>query len=333
MSFPGRLLMSMLCSMQSEMRKVPLGHSGAQVSALCLGAMFLGTKTDLATSQEILDLYLENGGTFIDTANIYAHWVPGGKGGESETLLGEWMRKRRNRSHLFLATKVGFQYPSVERGLKASDIEAECNKSLRRLGVETIDLFYAHVDDRNTPLEETLGAFNQLVLAGKVRFVGASNFPAWRLAEARTLSRERSWPDYCCIQQRYTYLQPKPGASFDPQLAANPDLLDFCASSGVRLLAYSPLLGGAYTRADRSIPQQYLWRDTEDRLGRVKKLAREIGVTANQLVLAWLMQATPAAIPVMAGGTVEQVRENLGALGIRLSEEQVAFLSKDTGSD
>jgi len=318
--------------MRSEIRKVPLGPSGVQVSALCLGAMFLGTKTDLATSSAILDLYVESGGTFIDTANIYAHWINGFQGGESETLLGDWMRKRRNRSNLFLATKVGFQYQSVQRGLGASAIEAECEKSLKRLGIETIDLFYAHVDDRNTPLEVTLEAFDRLVRAGKVGLVGASNFPAWRLAEACMISRDRSLAEYCCIQQRFSYLQPRPGASFDPQLTANADLLDFCATRGVTLLAYSPLLGGAYTRADRSIPQQYIWRDTEDRLARLKRLARELEVTANQLVLAWLMQARPAAIPVMAGGTVEQVQENLGSLDITLSEDQVGFLSKGNGT-
>jgi aryl-alcohol dehydrogenase-like predicted oxidoreductase len=317
--------------MRSEVGKVPLGPSGPQVSQICLGAMFLGTKTDLETSRAILDLYVERGGTFIDTANIYAHWVPGGKGGESETLLGDWMQKRKNRSSLFLATKVGFQYPSVERGLKASIIQAECEKSLRRMGIETIDLFYAHVDDRNTPIEETLEAFQSLVRAGKVRLIGASNFLAWRLAEARMVSSTRSWPAYCCIQQRYTFLQPRPGASFDAQLAANSDLLDYCQSSGIALLAYSPLLGGAYTRADRSIAQQYVWRDTEDRLGRLKHLARELAVTANQVVLAWLTQSRPVVIPVMAGGTVEQVRENLGSLEIRLTEEQMNFLNKGDG--
>ncbi|HUI70136.1 MAG TPA: aldo/keto reductase, partial [Spirochaetia bacterium] len=318
--------------MPNEMRKVPLGSSGVRVSAVCLGAMFLGTKTDTEASHAILDHYVESGGTFIDTANIYAHWINGFQGGESETVLGEWMRKRGNRSHLFLASKVGFQYPLVQRGLSASTIEAECEKSLKRLGTDTIDLFYAHVDDRNTPLEETLEAFNRLVRSGKVRLVGASNFPAWRLAEARMIARDRSLAEYCCIQQRFSYLQPKPGASFDPQLAANAELLDFCASRGLTLLAYSPLLGGAYTRADRTIPQQYLWRDTEDRLARLKRLARELEVTANQLVLAWLMQSRPASIPVMAGGTVEQVEENLGALGITLSEDQVSFLSKGNGA-
>ena len=318
--------------MQTEMRKVSLGRTGVQTSAISLGAMFFGTKTDTATSHAILDLYRESGGTFIDTANIYAHWVPGGKGGESETLLGNWMRERRNRASLFLATKVGFPYPTVERNLKASTIETECNKSLRRMGIDTIDLFYAHVDDRTTPLEETLQAFDTLRRAGKVRFVGASNFLAWRLAESCTLSSDHSWAQYCCVQQRYSYLQPQPGSSFDPQLAANSDLLDYCASSGMTLLAYSPLLGGAYSRADRNIPEQYLWRDTEDRLGRLKRLAREIGVTPNQLVLAWLMQATPAAIPVMAGGTVDQVRENLGALDIELTGQQIAFLSKGSGA-
>ncbi len=310
------------------MRKVPLGTSGHQVSSLCLGAMYLGTKTDVETSYAILDLYLEQGGTFIDTANIYAHWIDGFKGGESETLLGDWMRKRRNRSSLFLASKVGFQYPSVERGLSADTVAAECERSLKRLGVETIDLYYAHVDDRKTPLDETLEAFDRLVRAGKVRMIGASNFLAWRLAEARLLSRSRAMTEYCCIQQRFSYLQPRPGASFDPQLAANSDLLDFSESSGVTLLAYSPLLGGAYTRADRGIPEQYLWRDTEDRLARLKRLARELGITANQLVLAWMAQSQPAIIPVMAGGTVEQVRENLGCLDVLLGQAQMEFLNK-----
>ena len=134
------------------MRTTPLGWTGVEVSIFCLGAMYLGTRNDAASSYRLLDQYVDAGGSFIDTANIYAHWVEGFRGGESETLLGEWMRRRGNRSRIFLATKVGFEYPGVERGLSAAQIEAECDKSLRRLGVETIDLYYAHVDDRSTPL-------------------------------------------------------------------------------------------------------------------------------------------------------------------------------------
>ena len=308
------------------MKTVVLGTSGASVSAMGLGAMFMGTRTERALSLELLDRYLAAGGTFIDTANIYAAWVSGFRGGESEELLGDWMRQRRNRSQLFLATKVGFGYPGVERGLKAVQIEAECEKSLKRLGVDTIDLYYAHVDDRTTPQEESLAALQRLVRAGKVRFAGASNFLAWRLAEAEALAHRQGWGGYCCIQQRYTYLRPHPGASFDPQIAANDDLLDYCRTRSVTLLAYSPLLGGAYTRSDRSVPEQYRGPDSEARLARLAKIARGLGATANQIVLAWMLRSNPAVIPVMAASSVPQLTENLGALDIELTTEQLAEL-------
>ena len=144
------------------MKTHKLGHTGIDVSSLCLGAMFFGTRNDQATSYRILDLYLDTGGTFIDTANIYAHWVDGFMGGESETLLGEWIQTRKNRSKLFIASKVGFNYKGVERGLSARQIEDECNKSLKRMKIDTIDLYYAHVDDRNTLLDETMQAFDRL---------------------------------------------------------------------------------------------------------------------------------------------------------------------------
>jgi len=157
-----------------------LGQTGVEVSSLCLGAMYFGSRNDEATSYRILDQYVAAGGSFIDTANIYAMWVQGYHGGESETLLGKWMQERRNRQHMFIASKVGFNYQDVPISLSARWIEEECNKSLRRMNIETIDLYYAHCDDRETPLEETLEAFNRLVKAGKVRFIGASNYLACR---------------------------------------------------------------------------------------------------------------------------------------------------------
>jgi aryl-alcohol dehydrogenase-like predicted oxidoreductase len=288
--------------------------------------MYFGSRTDKETSYRLLDQYVAAGGSFLDTANIYAWWVPGYVGGESETLLGEWMRERRNRS-LFIATKVGFNYLGVERGLRAHQIETECEKSLKRLGVETIDLYYAHVDDRNTPLEETMAAFDRLVRAGKVRFIGASNFLAWRLEEARWVSQTKGWAEYGCIQQRYSYIRPQPGASFAPQIAANDDLLDYCRNRGITMLAYSPLLGGAYTRADRSFPEQYLGPDTDARLAALNAVAEEVGATASQVVYAWMLQSDPPVIPLVAASMVEQMRENLGALEIELSPDQMARLN------
>lgn len=309
------------------MRTVQLGNTGVEVSAFCLGTMYFGSSTDTATAYQLLDQYVEAGGSFLDTANIYARWVPGYMGGESETLLGKWMRQRHNRSGLFLASKVGFEMPGVERGLRASQIEEECEKSLRRLGVDTIDLYYAHVDDRSTSVEEIMEAFHKLVKAGKVHFIGASNFLAWRLEEARWVSRTQGWSEYCCIQQRYSYVRPKPGAKFAPQIAANDDLLDYCKSRGITLLAYSPLLRGAYTRPERPFPDQYLGPDSKARVAVLKTIAKEKDATANQIVLAWMIHSEPCVIPLVAASTSGQMRENLSSLNISLSTEDMARLN------
>lgn len=312
------------------MRTVPLGNTGVDVSALCLGAMYFGTRNDERASFELLDQYVAAGGTFIDTANIYAHWVEGGQGGESESLLGRWMKARGNRAELFLASKVGFNMPGVERGLTAAQIEAECEKSLRRMGVETIDLYYAHVDDRVTPLDETLAAFDRLVRAGKVRFIGASNYLAWRLEQAHWVSKTHDWASFCCVQQRYTYLRPKPGASFDPQISANDDLLDYVRARrhDFTLLAYSALLGGAYVRDDRPVPEQYQGPDAEARLRVLREVAAETGATPNQVVLAWMMHSDPPVIPLIAASEPRHLAENIGALDVRLSAGQMERLNR-----
>ena len=309
------------------MRKLPLGNSGVDVSALCLGAMYFGSREDKATSYDLLDQYSQAGGSFVDTANIYVRWLEGFVGGESETVLGEWMKDRGNRDKLFIASKVGFEYQDVERGLGAARIVEECEKSLKRLGVDTIDLYYSHVDDRSTPLEETMEAYDKLVKAGKIRFIGASNFLAWRMAEVRSVCAAHNWVDYCCIQQRYTYARPKPGATFAPQISANDDLLDYVKSSGITLLAYSPLLRGAYGRDDREFGKQYLSDDTEARVKVLKGVAAEVGATPHQVVYAWMLASDPAVIPLTAASAAGQMRENLAALDVVLSPEQMAALN------
>lgn len=309
------------------MRSILLGNTGVKVSVLCLGTMYFGTRNDEETSYRLLDKYIDAGGNFLDTANTYSFWIPDSIGGESETLLGKWMTERRNRSHLFIATKVGFACPGVDQGLRRHQIEKECEKSLRRLGIETIDLYYSHIDDRSTPLEETMEAFDRLIRAGKARFIGASNFQAWRLEEAHWLSQTHGWAEYCCIQQRYSYIRPNPGGRFYPQVVANDELLDYCLAKGITLLAYSPLLGGAYTRTDRSVQVQYLGPDTDGRLAVLKSVSNEIGATANHVVYAWMMQSQPPVIPLLAASTLEQMEENIGALDIELSAEDMVCLN------
>ncbi len=313
-----------------SMQTIQLGSTDADVSVMCLGTMHFGTKEDEETSFRLLDQYVEAGGNFIDTANVYARWIRGYEGGESETLLGKWMRERGNRDSLFIASKVGFEMPTrgVTRGTSAKQIVAECEKSLKRLGVETIDLYYAHHDDRDTPLEESLAAFDKLKKEGMVRYIGASNFRAWRLEQARWIANTKGWAEYCCIQQRYTYLRPRPGADFSPQVSTNDDLLDYCTNRAITLLAYSPLLAGGYTRTDRALPGQYTDPDADARLAELKAVSEETGATPNQVIFAWMMQSEPAIIPIFSASTTAQMHENLGALDLVLSTEQMARLDR-----
>lgn len=309
------------------MKKRELGSTGENVSTLCLGAMYFGTKQNEIESFSLLDQYTESGGNFIDTANIYAWWINGCKGGESESIIGKWLKSRKNRDSTFIASKVGFAYGDIPRSLSAEIIEQECNKSLKRLQVETIDLYYAHNDDRLTPLEETLEAFYQLHKSGKIRYIGASNYFSWRLEEARCISRENVWLNYCCIQQRHTFLRKKHGTNFDPQIAVNDDLLDYCKNREITLLAYSPLLGGAYTRDDRNFDEQYLGTDSDNRLMVLEWVSKELGCTKNQLILAWMLQSDPPIIPIIAASTKFQLEENIKSQRINIPQKQLSHLN------
>lgn len=310
------------------MEHITLAQSDLSVSRLCLGTMLFGSRDDENTSRTLLDRFVEAGGNFLDTANIYAHWVDGCSGGESEELLGRWMSDRGNRDDLVIATKAGFEYPGVERGLSAELIVEECDKSLKRLGIDRIDLYYAHRDDRNTPIEETLEAFDRLVDAGKVRYIGASNFAAWRLQKSLGVSERERRPSYIGIQQRYSYLRPRVGTSFDPQLAASEELIDLCRTGGFPLLPYSPLLGGAYAREDRTFSPQYNGPDSEARLRVLREVAGELGVTANQVVIAWMLGHDFPVVPVVAASTVQQIEENIAAEALTLTGERMKRLNE-----
>jgi len=306
---------------------VRLGKSTVDVSALAYGTDLIGSKIGRETAFELLDFYKENGGTFIDTANMYACWLPGCQGGESETMIGLWMKERNNRDEVVLASKLAFDYPGCAGGLSAGEIQRECEKSLKRLQTDRIDLYQAHRDDRETPLEETMEAFHRLVESGKVRILGASNLPIWRIAEANTVSKSNHWSRYSVIEQRYTYLRPRYGADFGPQVFLSEDTKEFAAAHDIALVGYSVLLQGAYTRANRKLPAQFAGPDSDKRLEALRDISEEAGCTLGQTVIAWMRQSDPPILPIIAGSKVEQIRENIAALDVALTADQMNRLS------
>lgn len=315
------------------MKKVRLGHSGVEVSELCFGTDLIGSRIDPQTSFALLDLFREKGGTFIDTANFYSAWLEGCSGGESETTIGRWMKDRGLQKEMAVASKLGFDYPGCSGGLSAAEIERECEKSLKRLQLDRLALYYAHRDDSDTPLAETMEAFDRLVRSGKVQAIGASNLKVWRIAEANTVSQTHGWTTYSAVEQRYTYLRPRHGASFGPQVCINEDLKEYCRSRGLTMIAYSILLQGAYTRSDRPVPAQYAGPDADERLDVLDAVAKEVGATPNQVVIAWMRQSDPPVLPVIAGSQKEQLLENISALDIRLTGDQVARLESAGNPD
>ena len=310
------------------MKTIKLGHSGLDASVLCLGMLQFGTRVDRSTSFAILDRYYEAGGRFFDTANNYSKWHEGGVGKESETILGEWIKERNNRSELLIATKVGFNRDDIGPSLSRSTIEKEIDGSLARLGTDYIDLYYAHADIRTDSLEETLETFNKTVLSGKTRFLGCSNYLAWRIEKARCICGNNGWAEYCCVQQRHTYLRPAPGASFAPQVCGNDDLLDYCRENPqIRMLAYSPLLSGSYSRDDKEIPVQYSGPDSKARLAALREVAGNYSATVNQIIYAWMLAGNPSIIPLTAPTNLNQLSENLEALNIVLDQAALGRLN------
>lgn len=336
------------------MKKVQLARTGEQVSQYCFGCMDLGTRIGKDDSFALLDRFAADGGNFLDTANCYAWWYGAGEfvGDESELLLGEWMRRRANRDEIFLASKVGARLkdPSIIRDadgtprwemlpaeyehLAPATIRAGIEGSLRRLGTDHVDLYYAHIDDRDTALEETLGALNELVQEGKVRYIACSNHRTWRLERARQISQAKGWAAYVAVQQQFSYLRLKPGASHHTTVNGDDELLDYLRSNPeVTLFAYSPVLRGIYDDAEKR-EGSWLWDaffrsdDARARLEALSKLAGELGVTNTQLVLAWLLHHDPLVIPIIAASRMEQLEQNLAAAAIELSSDQMKALSE-----
>lgn len=309
------------------MQKIKLGHSDVEISSLCMGSDLMGSKHGRDTCFALLDTFREHGGTFIDTGNIYAFWLPGFKGGESESVIGEWLEDRGCRDEMVIGTKLGFDYPGCPGGLSAAEIEREFDKSLNRLRTDYIDIYWAHRDDHDTPQAETMEAFHRLVKSGKARAIGASNLKVWRIASANEIARANGWTEYSAVEQRYTYLRPLHAADFGPQLFIGDELKDFAEHTGVTLIAYSILLMGAYTKPGAELPPQFAGTDAVQRLEVLRDVAKEAGATVNQVIIAWIRQHKPSILPIIAGSKPAQIVESIEALKLDLTAEQMERLT------
>jgi aryl-alcohol dehydrogenase-like predicted oxidoreductase len=323
-----------------QYRTLDNGHTAFEVSTLCLGTMFMGTRTDEETSFAILDRFVEAGGTFLDTANNYNAWV-GGHGRDSEDVLGRWLASRGNRDDLRIATKLGAAKkdpnlplsntpPTNYQGLGALTVDREARESLRHLGVEHIDVLYGHVDDLETPLEETVGAFGKLVEEGIVGIPGISNVALWRVVEARETAARLGVAPYGAVQQSYSYVYPRPQPIRGNW--ASPELLDYARSTGtadrpgLTVMAYSPLHQGVFTRDDKPLRDGADHAGSRERIAVLRAVAAEIGATPNQVALAWLLGGEVPVIPVFGASSVAQLDEALGAADLVLDEETRARL-------
>ena len=310
-----------------------LGRTGLKVSELCLGTMQFGWTTDEANSIAVMDAFVAAGGTFIDTADIYTMWGPRGlaAAGESEEIIGRWMKLRGNRDRIVLATKVRgkmWEGPDGE-GLSRARVIRCCEDSLRRLQTDHIDLYQCHWADLETPIDETLSALDDLVRAGKVRYIGASNYPAWRLMEALWQSDRHGFASFVSYQPQYSLME---RAGFEIEA------MPLCRHHGLGVMPYSPLacgfLTGKYRRGVdvKSIRAQEV-RDlyANDRgfaiVDGLERIATAHGKTVAQTAFAWLLTNPVVTSPIVGANTAAQLQESLGAVGYRLSPEEMESLN------
>jgi aryl-alcohol dehydrogenase-like predicted oxidoreductase len=310
-----------------------LGRTGLKVSELCLGTMLYGGPTDEPTAHRMLDRFVEAGGTFIDTADVYG-------AGASEEILGRWLA-RRSRDDLVIATKVyGDMGPGPnDGGSGRKHLLGAVEASLRRLRTDYLDLYQIHVFDDATPLEETLSTLDGLVRSGKVRFLGASNYPGWQLQRSIDLARHHGWESFACLQPLYNLLDRE----------AEWDLVPVCRTEGLGLIPWSPLRGGWLTgryRRDMATPpagsrveadpdasgwpeawQTYATERTWDVIDAVLEVASATGRSPAQVALRWLMQRPGVTAPIIGPRTPEQLEDSLAAAGTPLADEHMARLT------
>jgi aryl-alcohol dehydrogenase-like predicted oxidoreductase len=305
-----------------------LGSSGLEVFPLCLGGNVFGWTADEAASFAVLDAYAEAGGNFIDTADSYTAWIEGHKGGESETVLGKWIKSRGNRDRVVVATKVS-QHPEYQ-GLSAANIKAAADASLRRLDTDYIDLYYTHFDKPETPVEEIIGALDELVRAGKVRHIAASNISPERLKASLDFSDREGLARYVALQPHYnlvsrdTYEGPLQDLVAEEGLAAVPY---FALAAGFLTGKYRPGAKVDSARAGRA--QEYADSERGQKvLAALDEVAAAHDVPVATVALAWLAAQPTVTAPIASARTVEQLPALLGLVDLRLSEKELAQLTE-----
>jgi aryl-alcohol dehydrogenase-like predicted oxidoreductase len=301
--------------------RVALGRTELQVHPLCLGGNVFGWSANAAQSEEVLTAYETAGGNFIDTADMYSRWHTGNVGGESETIIGDWMRARGNRSEMVIATKVAKL--ATRPGLSAANIAAAAEDSLRRLGTDYIDIYYAHHDDEEIPLEESLTAFNELVAAGKVRYLAASNYSAARLEEALKISRDLGMSEYLLLQPNYNAIV---------RNEYEGDLMAVAVKEDIPVLPYFSLAAGFLTGKYQpgvevdSVRAGDMPDYKNDRgwaiLNAITEIAKQESTSIAAVALGWLRAQPGVVTPIASARTTEQLAEILPV--VELSAEQVA---------
>lgn len=308
-----------------------LGRSGLKVSELCLGTMQWGWSADTDAAFAVMDAFVEAGGNFIDTADVYSQWAEGNSGGVSEEIIGRWMKSHGKRHEIVLATKVrGAMWPGPNgEGLSRSHILQACEDSLRRLQTDYIDLYQTHWYGAETPIEETMAALDTLVQQGKVRYVGCSNYPAWRLMQALWASAADSLARYDSLQPHYNLVN---RAEYERELA------EVCTTYGVGVIPYSPLAGGFLTGKYRrdSVPDSVRADGVKGRyfneagwrtLDVLLTVAEEQNVSPIAVALAWLLQQPAVTAPIIGANSVEQLAASLAVTDLTLSGDQLDRLS------
>jgi aryl-alcohol dehydrogenase-like predicted oxidoreductase len=312
------------------MTKRKLGNSGLQVSPLCFGGNVFGWTVDERRSFELLDAFFDSGFNFIDTANTYSKWVPGNKGGESETIIGKWLKRSGKRRGVIVATKVGSEMGPGKKGLLKAYILSAVEDSLRRLQTDYIDLYQSHTDDLETPLEETLEAYAGLIKEGKVRAIGASNYSAERLSEALNVGKKRGYPRYESLQPLYNlYDRAEYEAKLEP----------LCEQEGLGVIPYFSLASGFLTGKYRSekdvaksargeIVKKYLNERGFRILDALDRVAKKYNSTPARVSLAWLMARPSITAPIASATNLEQLNDLIEATKLQLDDSSIAELNR-----
>ncbi|MEO0563065.1 MAG: aldo/keto reductase [Chloroflexota bacterium] len=316
------------------MTTTSIGKTDLRVSRLCLGTMTFGWTADEPTAFDIMDTALDGGITFFDTANIYSTWVDGNSGGESETIIGRWLAARGNRDRVVIATKVRGQMwdCSDGSGLSRTHIVRAVEDSLRRLQTDYIDLYQSHWYDENTPIEETLAAFDHLVQSGKVRAIGASNHPAWRLTKSLWQSDVHDTVRYESLQPHYNLLH---RAEFETELR------DLCADQSISVIPYSPLAAGfltgkyfreagtngAITKFSGRVEKYVKDERAHDVMDVVREIASYKGIVPGQVALAWLMAQPTITAPIVGARIPVQIVQAAGAMQTTLTDDEITRLN------